>query len=66
MEFDIRQHGELSLVHSFTEVLLPDWDYCESVRELETGSFKPVLFNYVRSKLKFFAVEAGRQDVHLG
>ncbi len=29
------------------------------IRELESGSFKPVLFNYVRSKLKFSQLKPG-------
>ena len=29
------------------------------IRELESGSFKPVLFNYARSKLKFSQLKPG-------
>lgn len=60
-EFDIRQErGTLArpfLYGGFTSRLRTTAR--AGVRELETGSFKPVLFNYVRSKLKFSQLKPG-------
>ena len=60
-EFDIRQergtYVRPFLYGGFTSRLRTTAR--AGIRELETGSFKPVLFNYVRSKIKFSQLKPG-------